>query len=166
VSWSFCWTAPDDARGPLSLHLGVVDGSGGDGTADNPNDPFGDDVFAGTLSLPAVGGAGASSGCAVAQGRPRGPGVVALVVIAAVVLLRCRRERWMLVVVLVALASGCASGGGTLSRVRPWQKEKLAKRIMLVRPDTDESRLDLHMLESREGSNGGFGTSGGGCGCN
>jgi hypothetical protein len=33
-------------------------------------------------------------------------------------------------------------------------------------PDSAEDELDLHMQQSREGSAGGYGSAGGGCGCN
>lgn len=65
-----------------------------------------------------------------------------------------------LVVVAVAVVSGgCAP-------VKPYQRELLAKPIMTFQPDADEDTLDLHMLEAREGSTGGYGSAGGGCGCN
>ena len=65
--------------------------------------------------------------------------------------------RWQ--ALLALLAGGCTT-------VRPWQKEQLARRIMKFAPDPDEDELDLHMLEAREGSTGGYGSAGGGCGCN
>ena len=62
--------------------------------------------------------------------------------------------------VLVALApAGCA-------RVKPYERELLAKPIMTFQPDPYEDVLDLHMLEAREGAAGGYGSAGGGCGCN
>jgi hypothetical protein len=162
VSWAFCWTAPANQTGDLFLHLAMVDGSGGDGTMDNPNDPCGDDVFAATLSLPQQGAAHPPpGGCATVPGRPAWMGF-ALLFLPAMLGRRAVRRRMVATLVLLALVAG----GCSTTRVRPWQKEKLAKRIMVLRPDTDEARLDLHMLESREGSVGGFGTSGGGCGCN
>ena len=45
-------------------------------------------------------------------------------------------------------------------------RETLAKRNMKFAPDPAEDELDLHMQEAREGSSGGYGSSGGGCGCN
>jgi hypothetical protein len=64
------------------------------------------------------------------------------------------------IVALLALAlAGCAT-------VKPWEKEKLAERKMQFAPDPDEDELDLHMQEAREGSVGGHGSAGGGCGCN
>jgi hypothetical protein len=65
----------------------------------------------------------------------------------------------LLVVVAVALAGGCA-------RVKPYERELLAKPTMTFQPDPHEDVLDNHMLEAREGAAGGYGSAGGGCGCN
>jgi hypothetical protein len=50
--------------------------------------------------------------------------------------------------------------------VKPYQRELLAKPIMSIQPDPYEALLDQHMLEAREAAAGGFGSAGGGCGCN
>lgn len=50
--------------------------------------------------------------------------------------------------------------------VKPYQRELLSKQIMVFQPDPYEDVLDLHMLEAREGALGGYGSAGGGCGCN
>jgi len=42
--WSFAWTAPAAGRGPITLHLGMVDGDGAASAAVPQNDPGGDDV--------------------------------------------------------------------------------------------------------------------------
>lgn len=60
---------------------------------------------------------------------------------------------------LLLSVSGC-------SQVRPWEKGKLAKRHMAFDPDPLESKFDRHVQESKEGSSGGYGVGGGGCGCN
>jgi len=44
--------------------------------------------------------------------------------------------------------------------------ELLAKPTMTFQPDPHEDVLDNHMLEAREGAAGGYGSAGGGCGCN
>jgi hypothetical protein len=62
-----------------------------------------------------------------------------------------------LLVLFVLGASAC---------VKPYQREALSKRIMTFQPDPHEDVLDLHMIEAREGSVGGYGSAGGGCGCN
>jgi hypothetical protein len=71
-------------------------------------------------------------------------------------------SRTRLVVLLLAAAlPGCGRFA-----VRPSEKEHLADRTM--RPDADgqERAADDHVLSNREGSAGGRGTGGGGCGCN
>ena len=66
--------------------------------------------------------------------------------------------RW-LVLVLVAGAAGCV-------RVHAHQREFLAKPTMNPEAAPLEQKLDTHVQEYREGSMGGAGVSGGGCGCN
>jgi hypothetical protein len=73
--------------------------------------------------------------------------------------LRHWHARLVAALVLAGLAGGCV-------HVRPRERETLAKRAMKFSPDPAEDQLDLHMQEAREGSEGGYGTSGGGCGCN
>ena len=64
------------------------------------------------------------------------------------------------VISLAALAlGGCV-------RVKPYERELLAKPTMTFQPDPHEDVLDNHMLEAREGAAGGYGSAGGGCGCN
>ncbi|MGZ3407293.1 MAG: DUF4266 domain-containing protein [Polyangia bacterium] len=63
------------------------------------------------------------------------------------------------VIFLAALAGGCV-------RVKPYERELLAKPTMTFQPDPHEDVLDNHMLEAREGAAGGYGSAGGGCGCN
>lgn len=60
---------------------------------------------------------------------------------------------------LVVAAGGCV-------RVKPYERELLAKPTMTFQPDPHEDVLDNHMLEAREGAAGGYGSAGGGCGCN
>ncbi len=50
--------------------------------------------------------------------------------------------------------------------VRADEKELLADRIMQPDYDTLETASDQHVLSNREGSEGGYGAAGGGCGCN
>jgi hypothetical protein len=63
-----------------------------------------------------------------------------------------------LIALLVAL-SGCAA-------VKPWQRECLAKPKMALDADPEAALLEQHVYLYREGSAGGYGGSGGGCGCN
>jgi len=50
--------------------------------------------------------------------------------------------------------------------VQPWEKDLLAKPSMALVADDLEIYLDEHIYFSKEGSSGGQGVSGGGCGCN
>ncbi len=61
----------------------------------------------------------------------------------------------------LALASGCGRNA-----VRATEKEFLADQIMSFSQDGQESASDDHVLTNREGSAGGKGAKGGGCGCN
>ncbi len=56
-------------------------------------------------------------------------------------------------------AAGCA-------RVKPYQRENLARRSMERDRGRGETRFEQHARGSREGSDGGSGEAGGGCGCN
>ncbi len=55
---------------------------------------------------------------------------------------------------------------GACARVKPYQREIHARRNMQTTPDAPEEKLDDHVHEYREGSIGGTGVGGGGCGCN
>ncbi len=55
--------------------------------------------------------------------------------------------------------SGCAM-------VQPYEREILSKPIMQFDSDKEETAAREHFLNSLEGSSGGFGVGGGGCGCN
>ncbi|VAW66269.1 putative lipoprotein [hydrothermal vent metagenome] len=50
--------------------------------------------------------------------------------------------------------------------VQPWEKDLLAKPSMALVADDLEIYLDEHIYFSKEGSSGGQGVGGGGCGCN
>ena len=65
--------------------------------------------------------------------------------------------------ILMTLAS--LAGCGRYA-VRADEKEFLADRIMQPDYDALETASDQHVLTNREGSEGGFGAAGGGCGCN
>lgn len=57
---------------------------------------------------------------------------------------------------------GCASSGP-----KAWEKGNLAKKQMqLGGYDTLQVQVDEHVFSSKEGSFGGNGVGGGGCGCN
>ena len=155
LAWEFCWTAPAAGTGLLTAYLALVDGNGGNGTAAFPADTIGDDVTSGAVPLPELGGAPPapqSGGCSTTE-----PGGLVLVLLVLAVVLR-KRMRLALLLAFVTIA-GCA-------HVRPRQRETLARKNMKFAPDPTEDELDLHMQEAREGSSGGYGSSGGGCGCN
>ena len=69
---------------------------------------------------------------------------------------------------LLLVAGGAAGGCATAAPppVQPWQREHLARRAMRFDSDPLEARFRQHMWGSREGSDLGYGTPGGGCGCN
>lgn len=73
-------------------------------------------------------------------------------------------SRILALAVAVALALGLASCGR--QAVRATEKEFLADRVMVFDEDGQETAADEHVLSNREGSAGGRGTGGGGCGCN
>lgn len=64
-----------------------------------------------------------------------------------------------LVFMLLMSAVGCVA-------VKPYQREYLADRIMDFNADQSEDGIERHWVETREGSSGGLGGSGGGCACN
>lgn len=64
----------------------------------------------------------------------------------------------ILAIIITAALFGCATS--------PWQREHLSKPIMQFDFDKEEAINREHMLNSLEGSAGGFGIGGGGCGCN
>lgn len=64
-------------------------------------------------------------------------------------------------IVLLALLAGCGRHA-----VRPNEKEHLSDRTMQFDGDAQETAADEHVLSNREGSAGGRGATGGGCGCN
>jgi hypothetical protein len=49
---------------------------------------------------------------------------------------------------------------------QPWEKGLLAKPAMTMDGDSLENRFTQHIMGSKEGSAGGYGVGGGGCGCN
>ena len=66
-----------------------------------------------------------------------------------------------LLVLLAGLASGCAA-----TAVRPWDRDLLAEKKMRFIPSPMVNAVDEHIYFSKEGSMGGMGVGGGGCGCN
>jgi hypothetical protein len=62
-------------------------------------------------------------------------------------------------VLLAIAASGCA-------RVKPWERDQLARRDMSWEPDGLEAAREGHIYFSKEASMPGGSAGGGGCGCN
>jgi hypothetical protein len=67
--------------------------------------------------------------------------------------------------VLVLLCVCCAPMLGCTA-VKPWERGKLANPKMKLVRDPQAASFEQHVFEYREGSSGGYGTVGGGCGCN
>ena len=65
---------------------------------------------------------------------------------------------------LVALGAAAAGAAGCAT-VQPWQRGRLSDRCMQFDPDGWRVSYMTQWQESREGSSGGFGVQGGGCGC-
>jgi hypothetical protein len=54
----------------------------------------------------------------------------------------------------------------SLVRVKPWERDVLARPEMALTPDASEALRRNHIFFSKEASLGGGGAGGGGCGCN
>lgn len=80
-------------------------------------------------------------------------------------MLRNRRDsRRRLARGLALLAAlGAASGG--CATVKPWQRSRLADPCMTFEANANLTAYAAHWQEAREGSSGGMGVQGGGCGC-
>lgn len=50
--------------------------------------------------------------------------------------------------------------------VKPYEREFLSARPMQPETERVENKFRQHWQGSREGASGGFGSAGGGCGCN
>ncbi len=66
---------------------------------------------------------------------------------------------------VLAFAFALASTAGCAT-VSPWEREELARPDMQFEGNRDRSAGEEHATEVREGSSGGLGSGGGGCGCN
>lgn len=67
--------------------------------------------------------------------------------------------RPLLIAFALTFVVGCA-------RVKPYERETLAKRAMQSSPQPGVERADQHTFDVREGTGGANGNAGGGCGCN
>ncbi len=69
----------------------------------------------------------------------------------------------LIVLIAIIFGAGCST---FRKRVAPFQREFLAKSGMNFIENPEEETGMQHMFNAREGSVGGFGGAGGGCGCN
>ena len=67
----------------------------------------------------------------------------------------------IMIATAVFVTSGCSSLG-----VQPWERDLLAKEEMSLSAGGLDLALDDHIYFSKEGTSGGRGFAGGGCGCN
>jgi hypothetical protein len=74
-----------------------------------------------------------------------------------------RAFRRFLVPLLLLAATGCS---GVQPWVQPYERERLADRIMAWDRDPLVTNYITHVHENREAAKGGTGSTGGGCGCN
>ncbi len=76
--------------------------------------------------------------------------------------------RILMSITLLGLLCGCSiiEPMTTTEVVKPWQKGILAKPEMELAGDPIDKYVDDHIYFSKEGSTGGSGVGGGGCGCN
>jgi len=67
----------------------------------------------------------------------------------------------------VLLAAVAFTGCGNIEPwVKPYERQQLADPIMAFNANPISSAYKDHVFEAREGSRGGLGSAGGGCGCN
>jgi len=68
---------------------------------------------------------------------------------------------------LILLMLGCVSLAGCANLgVEPWEREVLARDDMQLDSNALDTAFDDHIYFSKEGTSGGRGFGGGGCGCN
>lgn len=65
----------------------------------------------------------------------------------------------LFIVGLILIVSGCTA-------VKPWERGTLSKKEMAWSPDPLASQLGEHIYFAKEAAAGGYGSAGGGCGCN
>ena len=73
--------------------------------------------------------------------------------------MRSQTARSLVVIALATGTTGCAT-------VKPWERGRLAKPCMQLDPKPESTLIEQHVYQYREGSAGGYGGLGGGCGCN
>lgn len=68
--------------------------------------------------------------------------------------------RFFLFLALALLLTGC------IARVPPWERDLLAEKKMQLISDPMQNEMDEKIHFGKEGTSGGQGVGGGGCGCN
>lgn len=69
----------------------------------------------------------------------------------------------------VAVAAGLvllATSGCSITPVSAYQREYLAKAVMVRDASVHHQQMEWHSYASKEAASGGYGVAGGGCGCN
>lgn len=64
-----------------------------------------------------------------------------------------------LTALLVLINTGCTT-------VKPWERGTLSRKEMAWSPDPLAATLGEHIYFAKEAAAGGYGSAGGGCGCN
>ena len=72
---------------------------------------------------------------------------------------RSRLAAIVLIALMITATTGCV-------RVKPWERDLLARRDMGFEPDGLEAAREAHIYWSKEASMPGGSGGGGGCGCN
>jgi hypothetical protein len=70
------------------------------------------------------------------------------------------------IVALLAVAAALGGCAPIEPWVKPYERERLADPIMALDRNPVSAAYIDHVFESREGSRGASGSTGGGCGCN
>lgn len=65
----------------------------------------------------------------------------------------------LFVTITLIISSGCTT-------VKPWERGTLSKKEMSWSPDPLAATLGQHIYFAKEAAAGGYGSAGGGCGCN
>ena len=76
-------------------------------------------------------------------------------------------KKLLLTLACTHLASCSIWEGMTVrEEIKPWERGILAQDVMKIPHDKMHAYTDEHIYTSKEGSAGGSGVGGGGCGCN
>jgi hypothetical protein len=75
-------------------------------------------------------------------------------------------KKIILLSLVATVISNCAQMNPSKMGVKPWERGVLARPEMALDNDPLTSALNDHIYFSKEGSSGGRGFAGGGCGCN